>query len=179
MSDWPEAHDFDLAEAQPWDRQRDEPTNQYAAFRIYRDLPPYQRTLGAVSQQIDVNESTTRRWAEQWSWRLRVEEWDDACHRIEDGERLEAIRSMHSAHRRAGRAIFSKAIQAMTLLRPEEMPPSVIARLLDLGAKLERSTLVVSVEELQGVEEYVDTEDPWERIAAELDPHNSAAELPE
>ncbi len=99
----------------------------------------------------------------------------DACHRIDDRERLEAIRSMHELHRKAGRAALSKAVQALTQLQPEHMPPSVIARLLELGAKLERSTLIVSVEELQGVD-LVDEEpdDPWERIARELDPRTSA-----
>lgn len=83
---------------------------------------------------------------------------------------------MHSVHQRAGRAAVLKAVQALSMLRPEEMAPSVIARLLELGAKLERSTLVVSVEELQGIdstEADEDGDDPWERIAAELDPRNA------
>jgi hypothetical protein len=44
------------------------------------------------------------------------------------------------------------------------------ARLLDLGTRLERSTLLVSVEELQGrVSQPLDgVDDPWDRIAREL-----------
>jgi hypothetical protein len=49
-----------------------------------------------------------------------------------------------------------------------------VARLLELGAKLERSTLIVSVEELQGLDVgESDEEDPWERIARELDPRQA------
>ena len=72
-----------------------------------------------------------------------------------------------------------RALQELTLIEQGTMPPSVIARLLELGAKLERSTLIVSVEELQGiaVEPDEDTEDPWERIARELDPANAIPDL--
>lgn len=170
---FPEAHDFDLPDAQPWDRQPAEPSRAYATFRVFRDLPGVQRDITHVAQKADVPERTARRWAQRWDWHARADAWDDACHQVDDEERLEAIRSMHSTHRKAGRAAVLKAIQALTLLDPAEMAhnPGIIARLLELGAKLERTTLIVSVEELQGVEvEDEVTEDPWDRIARELDP---------
>lgn len=171
---WPEAADYDLPEAQPWDRRAGEPPRAYAAFRIFRDLPPAQRKLAAVADQVNGSERRARAWAAEWSWRERAEAWDDECHRTEDAERLDAIRAMHAVHRRAGRTAVTKAIEAMSLLEAEEMPPAMIARFLELGAKLERSTLLVSVEELQGVEvPETDESDPWDRIARELDPHHA------
>jgi hypothetical protein len=168
---WPELHDYDLPEHPDWDRRAGEPARAYAAFRIYRDLPPAQRTIATVAEQVKGSVRSANRWAVDWRWRQRADAWDDACHRIDDQERLEAIRSMHSMHRRAGRAAIVKAVQALGLMEPHEMPPNLIARLLELGAKLERSTLLTSVEELQGIETAEDVEeDPWERIAAELDP---------
>jgi len=167
---WPEPHEYDMAE-KPWDRQKGEPTKAYAGFRLYRDTPAHQRNLVAIAGQVDMSERRVRTWAQTWQWRERTAAWDDACHQVEDRERLEAIRAMHSVHRRAGRAALSKAVQALNSLQPETMPPSTIARLLELGAKLERSTLIVSVEELQGIEAVEDeADDPWERIAAELTP---------
>lgn len=155
-----------------WDRQAGEPTRAHAAFRIYRDLAPHQRTIAEVAQQVGLSERRAREWAAQWQWRERAEAWDDACHRIEDQERLEAIRSMHAIHRRAGRAATVKAMQALANIDAERLPIGAVARLLELGAKLERSTLVVSVEELQGIDSVEDeAEDPWERIARELDPN--------
>jgi hypothetical protein len=170
MVSWPETHDYDLDD-EPWNRRKGEPTRGYSAFRIYRDLPGHQRLLTTVAEQVSVTDRQVRRWAAEWAWRDRTDAWDDACHRIEDHERLEAIRSMHALHRRVGRAAITKAAQALANLDPITLPPSVIARLLELGARLERSTLIVSVEELQGVDQVEDGEDPWERIAAELDPH--------
>jgi hypothetical protein len=160
-------------EASAWDRRGGEPTKAYAAFRIYRDLAPTQRTLAAVAERSGFSERRCRYLASTWDWRERADEWDDECHQIEDRERLELIRSMHATHRRAGRAAVVKAIQALQKMQADDLTPGQAARLLELGAKLERTTLLVSVEELQGLDTFdeEDEEDPWERIARELDPN--------
>jgi hypothetical protein len=172
---FPDASDFDLPDQTPWDRQAGEPLKNYSAFRLFRDLTPMQRSFDRIADQANLSARRLRAIAVEWDWHERVSAWDDACHRIEDRERLEAIRSMHAVHRRAGRAAIMKALQALTMLDAETMPASIIARLMELGAKLERSTLIVSIEELQGIELGTDddTEDPWERIARELDPANA------
>lgn len=179
MTSFPELGDYDLDDTSAWERQHGEPTKGHGAFRIYRDLPAHQRSLETVADQVGTSYRTVRRWAERWDWRARAEAWDDACHQVEDRERLEAIRSMHSTHRRAGQAAIVKALQALQHVDPGAMPVGSIARLLELGAKLERSTLIVSVEELQGLEaeEAEEAEDPWDRIARELDPHTSTPDL--
>ena len=180
ISSLPEPSDFDLPEQAAWDRQPGEPTKAYAAFRLCRDLAPIHRNLHPITGPAGLTERRLRAIAVEWDWRERVNAWDDACHRVEDKERLDAIRSMHAVHRRAGRTALVKSLQALSVLEAETMPASVIARLMELGAKLERSTLSVSVEELQRIdtEPDDDTEDPWERIARELDPAN-VPQLPE
>jgi hypothetical protein len=167
----PDAADFDLGDTPEWERQPGEPAKYHSAFRLYRDQPAAQRSLDQVAEDIGVSGRRARQLAVQYDWRARAEAWDDACHRVEDRERLEAIRSMHEVHRKAGRAAVVKALQALGQLDPASMPIGAVARLLALGAKLERDTLIVSVEELQGVEsEFDEGEDPWARIAAELSP---------
>jgi hypothetical protein len=177
MTEWPDVSQFDMPDAQPWDRMVGEPTKAYAAFRKFRDLPPSQRGgVATIGEAAGFSERRCRQLAIEWMWHERTEAWDDACHRIEDTERLDAIRQMHANHRRAGRAAMMKAVQALQALNPETMGPAHIARLMELGARLERNTLLSSVEELQGIEVEADDDgdDPWERIAAELDPHNAA-----
>lgn len=160
-------------EARAWDRMTDEPLDAYASFRIFRDLNPLQRKLTKVAQDANISERQARVLAAKWDWRDRVAQWDDECHRIEDVERLESIRQMHKLHRSAGRLAISKAMQALQLLEPNEITPGTVARLLELGTKLERMTLLTSVEEMQGFEEEdEEAEDAWERIARELDPSN-------
>lgn len=179
--EWPTEEDFDLdAVVNVWDRQPDEPSAAYAAFRLFRDLTPSGRTSAAVvAEASNVSVRTTHTWASLYHWRERAEAWDDTCHRIEDAERLEALRQMHTVHRRAGRAALTKGVMALNAMRAEDLTPSQAARLLELGARLERSTLIVSVEELQGLdtEEFEDEDDPWARIAAELDPAEVDASL--
>src|SRR5215467_6689384 len=155
-----------------WDRLDGEPAKAHGAFRVYRDLIPTQRNLARVAEQLQYSERNCRLWASKFNWRERAEAWDDACHRVEDRERLEAIRQMHGLHREAGRKAINKAMLALDLLDPQAMHPSLIARLIEIGARLERSTLIVSVEELQGIDTVEETDDPWERIARELDPNN-------
>jgi hypothetical protein len=169
--EWPELADFDLAEQEPWDRLQGEPTKAYGAFRVYRDSNPVQRTVAATALQTGLSETTCKRYAAQWLWQPRADAWDDACHHTEDQERLEAIRQMHKVHRSAGRLAMGKAMQALQQLAPNDLNATQVARLLQLGAKLERDTLIVSVEELQGIEDIDDSDDdPWERISRELTP---------
>lgn len=164
--------DLELADGpHPWDRQDGEPSKDYAAFRIFRDLPIVNRRLGSVAGQTGMSERRAQEVARRWRWQERAEAWDEAVHHAEDRERLEAIRQMHQVHRAAGRAAITKALAGLQALSVSELTPATIARLLELGAKLERSTLTVSVEELQGIEvEDEESEDAWERIARALDP---------
>lgn len=167
----PEAHDFDLEDRPVWERQPGEPAKIHGAFRLYRDAPPSQRDIAKVAEHVGISARRAREWAVQWEWRQRADAWDDACHRVEDSERLDAIRAMHAIHRQAGRVALVKAMDALAGIEPDAMSVTAAARLLELGAKLERSTLIVSVEELQGLDyEEPETDDPWDRIARELDP---------
>lgn len=160
-----------LGERADWERQPGELGRAHAAFRVFRDLRTGVRRLETVAEQTGVSARQLRAWASRWDWWARADAWDDQCHRVEDLERLDALRAMHSNHRKAGRAVMMKALQALNDLQPADIPPAAAARLLELGARLERQTLIVSVEELQGVDPDGDeAEDPWDRIARELDP---------
>jgi hypothetical protein len=173
----PDIADFDLGDRPAWERQPGEPTKVHAAFRIYRDLPTARRSIEDVALQVDSSPRRVYEWAARWDWRERTQAWEDACHRIEDQERLDAIRSMHSLHRKAGRAVMNKALQALSLVDADRIPVGQLARLLELGARLERSTLIVSVEELQGLDlNDDDGDDPWDVIARELDPSLSTVD---
>ena len=155
-------------EAAPWDRMPGERASGYAAFRAFRDLGPSRR-LDRVLPHTEAKYDTIRHWSSQWDWWRRAEAWDAEQYRVEDVERLEAIRVMHANHQRAGRAVMRKALEALNELPNSHVPAGAAARLLELGARLERQTLIYSVEELQGVED-VDgaQDDPWQRIADEL-----------
>lgn len=159
-----------MTERNPWDRRDGETARAYQAFRQYRDLGP----LRTVDQMHQVARTSAERWSARWDWPARAVAWDDASHMAEDQRRLDAIRTMHDTHQRAGRAAMGKALAALARMEPEEIPPYAAAKLLELGARLERETLIVSVEELQGAfpahlpQIGVPVDDPWERISREL-----------
>jgi len=63
---------------------------------------------------------------------------------------------------------MGKAIAALQRIEASDINAGNAARLLDLGTRLERVTLGVTLAELQGVERGDDLEDPWEVITREL-----------
>jgi len=159
-----------VSERSAWDRRDGETGRAYAAFRVFRDAGPL-RTLAVVP---GVRRRTVEDWSSTWDWHARATAWDDATHHLDDQRRLDAIRTMHDTHQRAGRVAMAKALAALQQVKPEDIPAYAAARLLELGARLERETLLTSVEELQGVmPEHLPgmgppTDDPWERISREL-----------
>jgi hypothetical protein len=157
-----------VEEPDPWERVPGERAVSYAAFRAFRDLGPTRR-LDRVLPFTEASYDTVRHWSSRWAWWRRAEAWDSEQYREEDRERLEAIRVMHQNHQRAGRAAMRKGLEALQELPASHVPAGAAARLLELGARLERQTLIHSVEELQGVEEEdAARDDPWQRIADEL-----------
>lgn len=146
-----------------WDRRDGETSRAYEAFREYRDRGASRTTENMTT----ANRERAYRWSAKWDWVARATAWDDAQHMAEDRERLDSIRRMHRTHQVAARAAMTLALQALRQLQPEMMTASEVVRLLDLAQRLERQTLITSVEELQGIEQAA-ADDPWERIAREL-----------
>ena len=147
----------------------------YAAFRAYREGGPL-RTLVAAAAAAGAGGRTVKRWSAAWDWPARAVAWDDEVHQLEDRRRLEQLRTMHDQHQRAGRAAIAKALAALQALDPIDIPAGAAARLLELGARLERDTLLVSVEQLQGAAAAAGAADPWEAIARELQGADPAAD---
>jgi hypothetical protein len=155
-------------ERQAWDRRHDETARAYDAFRRFRELGAA-RNLGAIAKSAGVALRTVQRWSEDHLWFERAVAWDDEVHMLDDRRRLDALRTMHDTHQKAGRALQHKALAALAALDPDQIPAYAAARLMELGARLERETLTVSVEELQGAAKSGDAvSDPWEAIAREL-----------
>lgn len=158
----------DENEREPWERLPREPSVAHDAFRAFRDLGPARR-LRQVAEQLAVSVHSVNAWSGRWHWVDRAKAWDDHRYRIEDAERLADIAAMHRAHRLAGKLATARAIATLQRSDPAEIPPAVAVRLLELGTRLERTTLLTSVAELQGLDdETSDDDDPWTVIAREL-----------
>jgi hypothetical protein len=151
-----------------WERRPKEPARAYDAFRRFREAGPL-RNLRDIAEALQVSRRTIERWAQNNFWWERAVAWDDEVHQLDDRRRLEQLRTMHDLHQRAGRGVMQKALAALNELEPKDIPAYAAARLLELGARLERETLTTSVEDLQGIAtSSVPADDPWEAIAREL-----------
>jgi hypothetical protein len=152
----------------PWDRRSGEPSRAYETFRRFRDLGPLRRLDALVDPAHEITAVTLRTWQARHDWLDRAAAWDDEVHRAADAARIEAIRDMHTRHTEAGRTLQAIALRVLEVYtEPEDVRPADAARLMDLGVRIERDTLLHSVEELQGVAPA--TTDPWEAISRELD----------
>ena len=161
---------MDDDEREPWERESSETRRAYESFRAFRDLGPG-RSLRALTETPIGRRvpAHVERWCARWQWRRRADAWDDEHDRLDDAARLEAIRQMHRSHQLAGRVALSKALAVLQHLQPADIPAGAAVRLLDIGSRLERQMLSVSVAELQGQTSPVEhVDDPWDVIAREL-----------
>ena len=146
-----------------WERQPNETNPAWAAFQIYRNLLPADRTLLQAYRTAKGQEKggvcgTWRRWFEQNNWRDRAEGYDrhvDEKMRLElEGQRIEAQKETADL----GRMLRQKAYNSLRVLTPisqsigekdgmevwimeAKLTPSDIARLASVGVDLERLAL--------------------------------------
>jgi len=85
---------------------------------------------------------------------------------VSDKEREKARRTL-LRHAEAGRLAVDKALAALKSLEPQDFPHYMIPKLLETGAAVSAAAFA-ALRELDG--ERRPEDDPWERIAAELDP---------
>lgn len=151
--------------SEPWEKLPEESSRAYAAFRLYRDLGPSR----SMEQLLpDVTRTSAYRWSSANRWAERAGAWDIERWRMEDSERLAAIRAMDETHQRAGRAMVTAGLRA--LAEQPKLTPNQAARLVDLGTRLERAAL--TGEHLAppppGPSGVAESLSPLERIAREL-----------
>lgn len=150
----------------PWDRRPKEPARAFEAFERFCALGPT-RHVDDVAKLPKAHALVTG-WAGVFDWVDRAAAWDDEQHRLADAERIEAIRAMHARHVDMARDVVSIAYEALRAVPAADLPAAVAVRLFELGTKLERDTLTVSVEELQGIDPPL-ADDPWAQVARELE----------
>ncbi len=88
-----------------WERQPGESGKAYAAFMIYREMPPFHRTLKRVCEALygrgTANLRQVERWSSQWRWIQRGDAWDahkDRAAQIESiGEAEAYVRTLRAA----------------------------------------------------------------------------------
>jgi AraC-like DNA-binding protein len=130
-----------------WERQPTETVRQYGFFRVYRDLPPLERSLAKVAQQLGCSPQYVQRLSSRNRWVDRVEAFDIEQDRVEQQQRGRRIQEMRQRQANLAATALEKARQGLANLDPESMKAGEIARLLEIAARLERVSRGVIADE--------------------------------
>lgn len=133
---------------QIWERRPGESARAYAAFCMYRDLPPRERSLTRVAEDI-AKASTKQRhvasirrrlsdWSSKWNWVERAAAWDEERDRIARQAQIEAIKEMRERHASEAMMLQKKALDRLRAMDARELAPNDVLRYLIEAAKLER-----------------------------------------
>ena len=131
-----------MAKKKIWERLDKETPKQYEAFCAYRDLGT-DRSLRAVAEKLGKSEQLMSRWSARNNWVYRSAEWAAEKERTEREiarkEMEKEIRLMRKRQAETGKYMQVKAMRALSKLPDEEMKAGEISKLIDVGAKLERT----------------------------------------
>lgn len=130
---------------EPWERQKGESQQSFAAFAIYRDMGD-NRSLQRVSQQVAKRLQLMKRWSERDNWVARVDEWDAENDRIKRAAHTRAIVEMSERHAKLAVSVLNKVVSRLIgdkannvmPIDPASLNARDLATLLDIGVKVER-----------------------------------------
>lgn len=120
----------------PWERQDGETPKQWEAFVVYRDMEG--RSLRKVADVLSKSGALIDRWSSANNWVERVAAWDDEKDRIARQEQIKDIRKMRDRHAKGAQAMFTKALQGLKELKPEELSARDIVSMFAESVKAER-----------------------------------------
>jgi hypothetical protein len=126
---------------QPWDRQRDEGARAYAAFRIYRDLGPTDRSLSLVAQASEKSLTWMKEWSRRHSWVGRARAWDAENDRIKRAQHIKGLEEMARRHMATGQLLQQRSLRRFAEMTDEDVKAMTVSetiRLVEIGIRLER-----------------------------------------
>lgn len=123
----------------PWERLPGEPELQFDRFRAYLTFPK-PRHMTKFAPTVGVAAATLNTVAEKYHWKLRADCWARELDRQEDEAFAEEKRSAARRQARLGASLQTLAEKGIAchLTMPGEMSVSDIARIADVGVKIER-----------------------------------------
>jgi hypothetical protein len=140
--------------AAPWERQPGESARAFAAFCLYRDLPPAERSLDEVCRRLahDDGAALFRRssgahparrngrvsaWSSSFQWVARAQAWDQEKDRLGLQAEAEAVKEMRRQHAEEAVQLRRKALDELRKLAEGVMTPAHIIRFFVEATKVE------------------------------------------
>ncbi len=133
-------------EIEEWERQPFESSRAYSYFCLYRNTDQLERSVKKVAEKV--GRSVRMMWdlSSKWDWLKRAEAYDLHMQRLKQAAQEKARIEMAERQAKEGTTLQNIAMGGIKNLLDEkgqvrkdiEMTPSVIARLLEVGVKIER-----------------------------------------
>lgn len=124
----------------PWERQKDESAQAFAAFLVYLNLGA-ERSHQAVSQQCGKSISLIGRWSRSNDWVERCRAWDNYLQREAKKAAVAELREMNRRHITMARALQGAAAKALKDRGDAIVTGKNIAAIVKLATDLERQSM--------------------------------------
>lgn len=122
----------------PWEQRPDESSKAYQAFATYRDAG-VDRSIRGTGRTLGKSRAVIETWSVRHGWVARVGAWDREQDRLARVAAQRGRDEMNRRHAQLGAAILGKVAQGLVALQATAVKPADLARLADVGAKLERT----------------------------------------
>lgn len=135
----------------PWDRMENESPKAYAAFCLYKKLPPLgpvhaKRSIANVCRELygEPKETAIRamaKWSSKFAWVVRAAAWDQDQEVQLRETRTKAIKDANERHVKIALTMQQKAIERLKAMDPAELTVAELKSYLMDAIRLERLAL--------------------------------------
>lgn len=138
-----------------WERQQGERIQHYQRFCMYRDMPygmtvvdqgsgekkmqPQKRSIRSLAKLLGLKAKTSIEGiSARNNWVERAAAYDVYRMELERFSNEQAVKRMHEQHAQLGVKLLNKATKGLMVLKVNDLSAQDIARLADVGVKIER-----------------------------------------
>ncbi|MBR0288801.1 MAG: hypothetical protein IJQ82_07465 [Selenomonadaceae bacterium] len=121
-----------------WERQRGESYPAFEAFQTYLE----ERTYPKVARRLSKSLTLIKRWAKQYKWRERADEWDNEISRKAMEKAADDYAAMIERQINVGRMFQARGANAIQQMDLTNLPPKFLPALVELtkvGVNVERT----------------------------------------
>lgn len=135
-----------------WDRREGESPKAYAAFRVYLEQGPDQRSIRSTAEVVEKSYTLIGRWSSRDDWTERVSAWDAHMLAIAQAAIETEISEMSKRHVQMAVSIQNQIATRLMAFDPKELTPTQMIQWFEAATRIERAARGMpdlSIEQLQ------------------------------
>lgn len=123
---------------QPWERQPAEGARAFAAFCVYRDLGPMERSTRLAAEKVGRSKSQIAHLSMKFRWPRRVAAYDKWCDQVRLAKQRKALEEMGERHAGIAMLVQTKALEKFQSMGGRDLSPQTAITMFDVGVRVER-----------------------------------------